>query len=84
MDIRPGSRTPRPATRGSGPGARRRRSEALGPRKDVIIRLPEEVAQQLKLVAVYERTTIQDFCVQAILPSLAKALKKHGLTPPEP
>jgi uncharacterized protein (DUF1778 family) len=50
----------------------------------VIIRLPEEVAQQLKLVAVYERTTIQDFCVQAILPHLAKALKKHGLTPPEP
>ena len=56
----------------------------LGPRKDVIIRLPEDVAQQLKLVAVYERTTIQDFCVHAILPSLAKALKKHGLTPPEP
>ena len=46
--------------------------------------MPEEVAQQLKLVAVYERTTIQDFCLQAILPSLAKALKKHGLTPPEP
>ena len=56
----------------------------MGPRKDVIIRLPEEVAQQLKLVAVYERTTIQDFCLHAILPSLAKALKKHGLTPPEP
>jgi hypothetical protein len=84
MEIRPSNRTPRAATRGSGPGARRRRSAALGPRKDVIIRLPEEVAQQLKLVAVYERTTIQDFCVQAILPSLAKALKKHGLTPPEP
>ena len=84
MEIRPRNRTPRAATRGSGPGARRRRSEALGPRKDVIIRLPEAVAQQLKLVAVYERTTIQDFCVQAILPSLAKALKKHGLTSQEP
>ena len=83
MDIRPGSRTPRPATRGSGPGARRRRSEALGPRKDVIIRLPEDVAQQLKLVAVYERMTIQDFCLQAILPRLDKALKKHGLPPRE-
>ncbi len=50
----------------------------------MIIRLPEEVAQQLKLVAVYERMTIQDFCVGAILPQLAKALKKHGLTSQEP
>ena len=84
MEIRPGSRAPHAATRGSGPGARRRRSEALGPRKDVIIRLPEDVAQQLKLVAVYERMTVQDFCVQALLPSLDKALKKHGLPPREP
>ena len=84
MEIRPSNRTPRAATRGSGPGARRRRSEALGPRKDVIIRLPEDVAQQLKLVAVYERMTVQDFCVQALLPSLDKALKKHGLPPREP
>ncbi len=84
MEIRPSHRTPQASTRGSGPGARRRRSEALGPRKDVIIRLPEEVAQQLKLVAVYERMTIQDFCVGAILPQLAKALKKHGLTSQEP
>jgi len=84
MDIRPGSRAPRAATRGSGPSARRRRSEALGPRKDVIIRMPEDVAQQLKLVALYERMTVQDFCLQAILPNLAKALKKHGLAPPEP
>jgi hypothetical protein len=50
----------------------------------VIIRLPEDVAQQLKLVAVYERMTVQDFCVEAILPQLAKALKKHGLTSQEP
>ena len=42
----------------------------------MIIRLPEDVAQQLKLVAVYERMTVQDFCVQALLPSLDKALKK--------
>ena len=83
MDVRPGTRAPRAATRGSGPGARRRRSEALGPRKDVIIRLPEDVAQQLKLVAVYERMTVQDFCVQALLPRLDKALKKHGLPPRE-
>ena len=83
MEIRPGSRAPRAATRGSGPSGRRRRSEALGPRKDVLIRMPAEVAQQLKLVAVYERMTIQDFCLQAILPRLDKALKKHGLPPRE-
>ena len=49
----------------------------------MIIRMPADVAQQLKLVAVYERMTIQDFCLQAILPSLDKALKKHGLPPRE-
>lgn len=45
--------------------------------------MPADVAQQLKLVAVYERMTIQDFCLQAILPRLDKALKKHGLPPRE-
>ena len=45
--------------------------------------MPADVAQQLKLVAVYERMTIQDFCLQALLPSLDKALKKHGLPPRE-
>jgi len=45
--------------------------------------MPAAVAQQLKLVAVYERMTIQDFCLHAILPSLDKALKKHGLPPRE-
>jgi len=49
----------------------------------VIIRLPADVAHQLKLVALYERMTVQDFCVQAILPSLDKALKKHALPPRE-
>jgi hypothetical protein len=83
MDVRPRTSATRVATRGSGPSARRRRSEALGPRKDVIIRLPEEVAQQLKLAALYERMTVQDFCIQALLPSLDKALKKHGLPPRE-
>lgn len=45
--------------------------------------MPAGVAQQLKLVAVYERMTIQDFCLHAILPRLDKALKKHGLPPRE-
>ena len=43
--------------RGSGPGARRPRADALGPRKDVIIRMPEEEATKLKVVAALERMT---------------------------
>jgi hypothetical protein len=50
-------------------------------RKDVIIRLPEDIAQQLKFVATYERMTIQDFCEQAILPQIRKALEKSGIVP---
>jgi hypothetical protein len=67
--------------RGSGAGVRKRRRDALGPRKDVIIRLPEAVVHQLKLVAAYERMTIQDFCEQAIVPQIRQALKKHGVAP---
>ncbi len=82
MEIRPG---PTPATplrvgRGSGVGARKRRSDALGPRKDIIIRLPEAVAHQLKVVAAHEHMTVQEFCEQAILPHIQQAMDKHGLT----
>jgi hypothetical protein len=66
-------------TRGSGPGARRRRADALGPRKDVIIRMPEEEATQLKVIAALERMTVQDFILQAIRPELERALRKHGI-----
>jgi hypothetical protein len=82
MEIRPGS-TPATAPRagrGSGAGARKRRSDALGPRKDIIIRLPEAVAHQLKVVASHEKMTVQDFCEQAIVPEIRKAMAKHGLT----
>ena len=65
--------------RGSGPGARRPRADALGPRKDVIIRMPEEEATQLKAVAALERMTVQDFVLQALRPALELALRKHGL-----
>lgn len=67
--------------RGSGPGARRRRSDTFGPRKDVIIRMPIEVATKLKIVAAHEETTVTDFCLEAIVPQLQEALKKHGLEP---
>lgn len=66
-------------SRGSGPGARRPRSDALGPRKDVIIRMPEEEATQLKAVAALERMTVQDFILQAIRPALERARQKHGM-----
>ena len=65
--------------RGSGPGARRPRADALGPRKDVIIRMPEEEATQLKAAAALERMTVQDFVLQALRPALELAIRKHGL-----
>jgi hypothetical protein len=67
------------ASRGSGPGARKRRRDALGPRKDVIIRMPEELARQLKIVAACEETTVQDFCLDAIRPQIRETLAKHGI-----
>jgi hypothetical protein len=83
MEVRPGP-TPtstQKAGRGSGAGIRQRRRDTLGCRKDIIIRLPEEVARQLKVVAAYEGMTIQDFCAQAIIPQIQKAMEKHGISP---
>lgn len=65
--------------RGNGPNPRHQRSDALGPRKDVIIRMPEDLARQLKIVAAHEEMTITDFCLQAIVPQIDQALAKHGL-----
>ena len=81
MDIRPGKyqQDKQGMGRGSGLGTRQRRSDALGERKDVIIRMPEDLARQLKIVAACEDTTITDFCLRAIIPHIDKALEKHGL-----
>jgi hypothetical protein len=83
METRPGTRNTSTSRegRGSGPGVRKRRQDALGLRKDVIIRLPEAVAHQLKVVAACEGMTIQDFCAQAIIPEIQKAMAKHGISP---
>jgi hypothetical protein len=84
MEIRPRKAQGRAGdTRGSGPGARRRRSDATGPRKDIIIRMPVEVATKLKIAAAHEERTVTDFCLDAILPQLRETLKKHGLDPLE-
>lgn len=55
MEVRPGNTptTAQRAGRGSGSGLRKQRRDALGVRKDIIIRLPEEVARQLKVVAAW-------------------------------
>jgi uncharacterized protein (DUF1778 family) len=53
--------------------------DALGPRKDVIIRMPEDEASQLKAIAALERMTVQDFVLQAIRPELERARQKHGI-----
>jgi hypothetical protein len=82
MEIRPGKdkQVKQGEGRGSGPGARKRRRDALGLRKDVIIRMPEDVARQLKVVAACEGMTVTDFCLQAIIPHIDKGLEKHGLS----
>lgn len=67
------------APRGSGPGARKRRADDLGPRKDVIVRMSENEATQLKVAAALERTTIQEFVLQAVRPEVQRALKKHKI-----
>jgi hypothetical protein len=82
MEIRP-RHTPAPAQRlgrGSGAAARKRRSDALGPRKDIIIRLPEEVARHLKVVAACKNTTVQDYCADVIIPQIQKDMEVYGLT----
>jgi hypothetical protein len=82
MEVRP-SHTPTTTQRtgrGSGSDLRKQRRDALGPRKDIIVRLPEEVARQLKVVAACEGITVQDFCAQAIVPQIRKAMDKHGLS----
>jgi hypothetical protein len=82
MEVRPGntSTTTQRSGRGSGSDLRKQRRDALGLRKDIIIRLPEEIARQLKVVAACEGTTVQDFCAQAIIPQIQKAMDKHGLS----
>lgn len=79
MEIRPQNKAQKSVTRGSGPGAKPRRIAGTGPRKAVIIRMPEELAHQLKVVAAHEDMTAQDFCLDAIRPLIDKALKRHGL-----
>jgi hypothetical protein len=79
MEVKRPAREGRISTRGSGPGVRRQRSDALGPRKDVIIRMPEDEATQLKAVAALERMTVQEFVLQAIRPELERAARKHGI-----
>ncbi len=80
MEVKRPERGGENAHRGSGPGARKQRADALGPRKDVIIRMPEDEATHLKAVAALERTTVQDFVLQAIRPQLERALRKHGMS----
>ena len=79
MEVRPGKHAAKAQSRGSGPGARKKRSDAIRARKDVIIRMPEGVARQLKIAAACEDMTITDFCLEAILPKIDKALEKHGM-----
>jgi hypothetical protein len=82
MEIRPrkDKQVKQGESRGSGPGARKRRSDALGLRKDVIIRMPEDVAHQLKVVAACEGMTVTNFCLEAIIPYIDRCLEKHGLS----
>jgi predicted DNA binding CopG/RHH family protein len=59
---------------------RKRRRDALGPRKDIIIRLPEQIAGQLKVVAACKGMTVQDYCEQVIVPQIRKDMDERGLS----
>jgi hypothetical protein len=82
METRPGKSTAASTREGRGSGAvvRKRRADALGPRKDIIIRLPEALAHQLKVVAAHEGMTVTDFCLEVIIPHIEYGIAKHGLT----
>ena len=82
METRPGTRqeSQRGESRGSGAGLRQRRRDARGPRKDIIIRMEEQVAHRLKVAAAHEQMTVTDFCLEVILPHIERALEKHGLS----
>ena len=74
MDTRPGKSTVASTCegRGSGAAARKRRTDALGPRKDIIIRMPEDIARRLKIVAASEGTTVTDYCLQILVPHIER------------
>jgi hypothetical protein len=79
MEVRPGKTaiaTQREG-RGSGAGFRQRRRDALGPRKDIIIRMPEEIARRLKIVAASEGTTVTEDCLQILMPQIERDFEKH-------
>jgi hypothetical protein len=48
--------------------------------QEIIFRLDEELAQQLKVVAACEKMTVQDLCEQAVVQVIRKGMEKHGLS----
>jgi hypothetical protein len=48
--------------------------------KGVFIRLPEQVAHQLNVVAACEGVTDQDFCERGTVPEIRKDMDKLGLS----
>jgi hypothetical protein len=79
MEVRPGhtASTTQREGRGSGAGLRKRRRDALGPRKDIIIRMPEEQARRLKIVAASEGTTVTEYCLQILILHIESDFEKH-------
>jgi hypothetical protein len=77
MEMRPGGQ---PATsvsgRGSGAVARRQPGEA---RRKLLIRLPETMVRELKLVAAHKETSIQDYCEQILGPAIQQDMATRGL-----
>jgi hypothetical protein len=79
MEVRPGqtATTAQRAGRESGSGLRKRRRDALGPRKDIIIRMPEEKARRLKIVAASEGTIVTEYCLQIWIPHIESDFEQH-------
>ena len=74
MRVRPAATE----ARGGGPATRKRRGKAGVERKDVILRLALKDAQDLKVLAAMERKTVQDFCLDVLLPAIERARRRHN------
>jgi len=65
--------------RGSGPGKQNSKQAEKEPRKDVIIRMPESKARELKMLAALEDKTITAICLEAIEKYTKPMKDKHGI-----
>ena len=77
MNMRPGGQ-PTTGAPGRGSGAVARQQAGVVRRK-LLIRLPETMVRELKLVAAHKETSIQDYCEQILGPAIQHDMATRGL-----